>query len=249
MSNLERIIKSPDSKLNEDKVRKNNETINKNNKHHKPLYSSLQEAIDKSEMIADAYRFGQMAHKNDKRDSGEPYFEGHCEIVAHLIVKYSYYLTPKEQESAIAGAFVHDIKEDHKRTKNMIKEYLDDIYNLDTLNLSTIAVVMDKKNFPRTEEDALYVGKKNRIIGLLLVLDKLQNLHTVGYFKDLNKKKNFVVNVDKYIEIAKIHGFDDIVKELDKPWMEYVINGNPPLKGEGLPKYQSVKVPNRFNSI
>ena len=56
-------------------------------------------------------------------------------------------------------------------------------------------------------------------------------------------------DVDKYIEIAKIHGFDDIVKELDKPWMEYVINGNPPLKGEGLPKYQSVKVPNRFNSI
>ena len=84
-------------------------------------YNLNQENI---EFIWKAYQFGDDAHKDQKRKSGEPYFN-HCIEVGIQLAKWN-----MDLDTIIAG-ILHDTIEDTAVTKNDLKKnFNEDISNL-----------------------------------------------------------------------------------------------------------------------
>ncbi len=198
------------------------------------LYNSIDEALENNELIASSYNLAKQVHEGDKRESGEDYFENHLVPVTQLVIKYSYLLPEKDQSLAIASALLHDSKEDNKVTREILEKYLDEPYGT---HVSLIATIMDKKHRTFGENDVFLIGETNPAVGLILICDRLHNLHTLGYKKSMDAKKEYVnpKEIRKYVELANQHGWYELASELTKhDWGGYLLTNKNALKGEYL---------------
>lgn len=179
------------------------------------LYPSLEDALSRHvSLVEAAYKIGGDEHRNDKRLSGEPYFSGHVVPVTKVTHYLTKYLSSDQQDVAMALGLIHDVTEKRgKYTIEFIATTLDPLSN--GMPLSKFVAMVDKKNNGNTEEKAIEHGLQNKIVGAVLVADKWHNIVTSIYLEPKRREK-FFSNIDSYILIAKVHGFNEVADDLKK---------------------------------
>ena len=124
-----------------------------------------------------AYYISEKAHSQQRRRSGEPYYN-HCIEVASNLVKWD-----MSSDVIIAG-LLHDSIEDTELTKeNVINEFGNDIFNL----VDGVTKLSDIKFNSRQQKQAenfmkmfLSVASDIRVI-IIKFSDRLHNMQTINY--------------------------------------------------------------------
>ena len=162
--------------------------------------------------IRKAYDFAALAHKNQYRESGEPYIT-HPLAVSILLARIN------ADVDTICAGLLHDVIEDTPTTKEDIEAYFGStvatlvmgVTNLTRASISNKAS-LDNANIRKL---MLGVNKDVRII-IIKLADRLHNMMTLQYKKDPEKqKKKSLETIEIYVPIADNLGLYNIKSELE----------------------------------
>lgn len=162
--------------------------------------------------IRKAYDFAALAHKNQYRESGEPYIT-HPLAVSILLARIN------ADVDTICAGLLHDVIEDTPTTKEDIEANFGStvatlvmgVTNLTRASISNKAS-LDNANIRKL---MLGVNKDVRII-IIKLADRLHNMMTLQYKKDPEKqKKKSVETLGIYVPIAESLGLYDVKTELE----------------------------------
>ena len=163
-------------------------------------------------LIKKAYYFALEKHKDQTRESGEAYIN-HPLAVAIILA------TLKADVETICAGLLHDTLEDTNTSKEeLIREFNINIANLvegvtNITNLSLFA--KDIQNNANLRKVLLSMSKDVRII-IIKLADRIHNMRTLEYKKDLNKQqKKSRETLKIYAPLAKQLGLYDIGVELE----------------------------------
>ena len=163
------------------------------------------------EQILKAYNYSKEAHKNQKRQSGEPYIV-HPISVAGILIDLG-----MDQESIIA-ALLHDIVEDTQVTlKDIEKEFgpsiaflLDGVTKISRMNFRNTY----HKQSENIRKMIVAMGRDVRVI-LIKLADRLHNLRTLEY---MPKDKQVAIaneTLEVYTPLASRLGMHEIKIEME----------------------------------
>ena len=158
-----------------------------------------------------AYDISETAHRQQRRRSGEPYFN-HCIEVASNLVKWD-----MSSDVIIAG-LLHDSIEDTELTKeNVINEFGNDIFNL----VDGVTKLSDIKFNSRQQKQAenfmkmfLSVASDIRVI-IIKFSDRLHNMQTINYLPLIKQRRIAVETRDVYAPLAHRLGMWNLKAELE----------------------------------
>ena len=158
-----------------------------------------------------AYDISKKAHSQQRRRSGEPYFN-HCIEVASNLVKWD-----MSSDVIIAG-LLHDSIEDTDLTKeNVINEFGNDIFNL----VDGVTKLSDIKFNSREQKQAenfmkmfLSVASDIRVI-IIKFSDRLHNMQTINYLPLIKQRRIAVETRDVYAPLAHRLGMWNLKAELE----------------------------------
>ncbi len=164
------------------------------------------------ETLSKAYTFALNAHKNQKRDSGDPYLI-HPVAVADILSDL------KLDSATIATGLLHDTIEDTKATyKTVEKEFGKEVADLvdgvtKISQLEGKAVENSKaENFRKL---ILATSKDIRVL-LVKLADRLHNMRTLNSIKDENKRKRIAKEtMEIYAPLSDRMGMNRIRDELE----------------------------------
>ena len=129
--------------------------------------------------IMKAYNYATEKHKDQKRNSGEPY------IIHPLQVAYTLAEMGLD-EKTIAAALLHDVVEDTDSThEDIVKEFGEEVAEMveGVTKLSTIQFAsVEEKQVENYRKMFLAMGKDIRVI-LIKLSDRLHNMRTLKYLK------------------------------------------------------------------
>lgn len=171
----------------------------------------LYDNSDTAGLLEKACKFSIDAHKNQKRDSGEPYFH-HPLAVANILADM------KLDSASIITALLHDTVEDTETTIDQIrKEFSEEIATL-VDGVTKLRKIEYQSESKRSVENfrKLLMAMSNDIRVLLIKLaDRLHNMRTL---KDIRKKdrrlKIAVETMDIYAPLAERIGMQNMKNEL-----------------------------------
>ena len=162
-------------------------------------------------LIYDAYLFGKEHHKNQKRKSGEPYFN-HCVAVAQILASWGM------DQNIIIGGLLHDTIEDTKVTKDDIKDrYGDDILFLVESVTNLSGIKFNSRNHQKAENFMkmfLSFAKDIRAI-LIKLADRLHNLKTISYLPRIKQRRFAIESKEIFIPLAHRIGMNKIKMEME----------------------------------
>ncbi len=158
-----------------------------------------------------AYDISKKAHSQQRRRSGEPYFN-HCIEVASNLVKWD-----MSSDVIIAG-LLHDSIEDTELTReNVINEFGNDIFNL----VDGVTKLSDIKFNSREQKQAenfmkmfLSVASDIRVI-IIKFSDRLHNMQTINYLPLIKQRRIAVETRDVYAPLAHRLGMWNLKAELE----------------------------------
>ena len=166
---------------------------------------------DNLDLIYDAYCFGKDAHKNQKRKSGEPYFN-HCLEVATILADWG-----MDQNIVISG-LLHDTIEDTKITKDDIsKRYGSDVLFL----VESVTKLSDIKFNSRNQKKAenfmkMFISFANDIRAIIIKLaDRLHNLRTISYLSKIKQRRLALESKEIFSPLAHRIGMNNIKMEME----------------------------------
>ena len=166
---------------------------------------------DNLDLIYDAYCFGKDAHKNQKRKSGEPYFN-HCLEVATILADWG-----MDQNIVISG-LLHDTIEDTKITKDDIsKRYGSDVLFL----VESVTKLSDIKFNSRSQKKAenfmkMFISFANDIRAIIIKLaDRLHNLRTISYLSKIKQRRLALESKEIFSPLAHRIGMNNIKMEME----------------------------------
>ena len=168
-----------------------------------------------------AYEISKEIHKNQKRESGEPYII-HPLWVAYIVIKYMKFYDP----DVISAALLHDTIED--ATINFTKE---DIARL--INPTVAELVDGVTNIPKfAAEDGMDAANIIRIINslqkdfriiIIKLADRIHNMMTLEYKKDPKKRvKKAIETMLVYVPLAKAIGAYQVKNLLEDLSLKYI---------------------------
>ena len=166
-------------------------------------YNLNQENI---EFIWKAYQFGDDAHKDQKRKSGEPYFN-HCIEVGIQLAKWN-----MDLDTIIAG-ILHDTIEDTAVTKNDLKKnFNEDISNL-VFGVSKLSGIKFNNSEHRQAENLmkmfLSVAKDLRVI-IIKFSDRLHNMKTLNHLPQNKRERIANETREVYAPLAHRLGMNEL---------------------------------------
>ena len=165
-----------------------------------------------SETLTKAYTFALSAHKNQKRDSGDPYLI-HPVAVADILSDL------KLDSATIATGLLHDTIEDTKATyKTVEKEFgkevadlVDGVTKISQLE-SKVTQTSKAENFRKL---ILATSKDIRVL-LVKIADRLHNMRTLSSIKDKGRRQRIAQEtMEIYAPLSDRMGMNHIRDELE----------------------------------
>jgi GTP diphosphokinase / guanosine-3',5'-bis(diphosphate) 3'-diphosphatase len=164
------------------------------------------------ETLSKAYTFALNAHKDQKRDSGDPY-------VIHPVAVADILTDLKLDSATIATGLLHDTIEDTKATyKTVEKEFGKEVADL-VEGVTKISQLEDKANPISKAENfrklILATSKDIRVL-LVKIADRLHNMRTLMSIQDKSKRQRIAKEtMEIYAPLADRMGMNHIRDELE----------------------------------
>ena len=170
------------------------------------------------EMIRKAYKYADMLHEGQFRQSGEAY------ITHPLNVAYILSEMHADRDTICAG-LLHDTLEDTNITKEDIAYH----FNKDVANLVDGVTKLAKMNFSSREAQNLANTRKIitsitedvRII-IIKLADRLHNMRTLQFKKEFKQKENALETMEIFVPLAYYIGAYKIKSELEDLSLKYL---------------------------
>jgi len=164
------------------------------------------------ETLSKAYTFALNAHKNQKRDSGDPYLM-HPVAVADILTDL------KLDSATIATGLLHDTLEDTKTTyKTVQKEFGKEVADLvdGVTKISALeAKVIGNSKAENIRKLILATSKDIRVL-LVKLADRLHNMRTLNSISDENRRKRISAEtMEIYAPLSERMGMNYIRDELE----------------------------------
>ena len=197
------------------------------------------------EKLNKAYNFAVKAHKNQKRDSGDPY-SIHPIAVANILTEL------KLDSATITTGLLHDTIEDTYATYETIKkEFGQEVADL-VDGVTKISVFENKATSNSKAENfrklILATSKDIRVL-LVKLADRLHNMRTINAISKIEKRERIAKEtMEIYAPLADRMGMHRIRDELEDLSFEVLNNKARELIKKRLDKVKYDKV-NNFNSI
>ncbi|HRH24768.1 MAG TPA: RelA/SpoT family protein [Candidatus Paceibacterota bacterium] len=163
------------------------------------IYQSAQKDLSDNEkaLIERAYDFAQNAHKDQKRNSGEPYFHHSVEVAKNCA-----YLGA--DATTIAGALLHDTLEDTSVSEKEILEK----FGEEVLFLVTGVTKLGKLKYQGVERHVesmrkFFIALAEDVRVLIIKLaDRLHNVQTLEHVREDKQKRIAVETIEVYAPLA-----------------------------------------------
>ncbi len=169
-------------------------------------------------MIKDAYLFAKEAHKNQKRESGEPYII-HPLNVALILSDFNV-----DKETYIA-AFLHDVLEDTEVTADQVKEKFGENVLFLVQGVTKLKhiknVSTEEAKLENLRRMLLAMASDVRVV-LIKLADRLHNMRTLGFFPPDKQKRIAKETMDIYVPLAHRLGIYTIKWELEDLSFRYI---------------------------
>jgi len=197
------------------------------------------------EKLNKAYNFAIRAHKNQKRDSGDPY-SIHPIAVANILTEL------KLDSATIATGLLHDTIEDTHATYETIKnEFGQEVADL-VDGVTKISVFENQATSTSKAENfrklILATSKDIRVL-LVKIADRLHNMRTIDAISKIEKKERIAKEtMEIYAPLAERMGMHRIRDELEDLSFKVLNNNARELIKKRLDEIKDDKV-NSFNSI
>ena len=164
------------------------------------------------ETLSKAYTFALNAHKDQKRDSGDPY-------LTHPVAVASILTDLKLDSATIATGLLHDTIEDTKTTyKTVEKEFGKEVADLvdGVTKISEIeGKIIENSKAENIRKLILATSKDIRIL-LVKIADRLHNMRTLNSISDKNRKTRIAKEtMEIYAPLADRMGMNHIRDELE----------------------------------
>jgi len=197
------------------------------------------------EKLNKAFNFAVKAHKNQKRDSGDPY-SYHPIAVASILTEL------KLDSATIATGLLHDTIEDTHATYETIKnEFGQEVADL-VDGVTKISVLENQATSTSKAENfrklIIATSKDIRVL-LVKIADRLHNMRTIDAISKIEKKERIAKEtMEIYAPLADRMGMHSIRDELEDLSFKVLNNKARELIKNRLDKIKDDKV-NSFNSI
>ena len=164
------------------------------------------------ETLSKAYTFALNAHKNQKRDSGDPY-------LTHPVAVASILTDLKLDSATIATGLLHDTIEDTQTTyKTVEKEFGKEVADLvdGVTKISEIeGKIVENSKAENIRKLILATSKDIRIL-LVKIADRLHNMRTLNSISDKNRRTRIAKEtMEIYAPLADRMGMNHIRDELE----------------------------------
>jgi len=194
-----------------------------------PLFEQLLEQVQaynpkyNKKLLKTAYEFGLWAHRDQKRFSGEPYFD-HCLNVALILADF------RMDSITIAAGLLHDVVEDTGYTL----EDLTEIFGKQIAELvdgvTKIGEISDRKSMSYERRQAetfrkmlLSMANDVRVI-MIKFADRLHNMRTLNHVPVRNRLRIALETRDVYAPLAHRFGMNQLKSELEDLAFKYIDN-------------------------